>query len=108
MSQSATGATETAVPTQLPTEGEKVAQKISHSAKPHGCARCPNRWGGVNTSHCGGCHETFTGLSAFEAHRQGDHGNDTRHCVSPTEAGLTMTARGYWGSPGDGTEWWAR
>lgn len=36
-----------------------------------GCGRCPERWSGRKTSHCGGCHETFSGPSAFDQHRTG-------------------------------------
>lgn len=31
--------------------------------------RCGDRWAGANTSHCGVCHFTFTGVEAFDRHR---------------------------------------
>lgn len=49
-----------------------------------GCGRCDARWGGTRTSHCGGCHQTFTGLSAFDAHRTGSHAK--RSCLNPATA----------------------
>lgn len=59
-----------------------------------GCARCTHRWTGYNTAHCGACHETFTGISAFDAHRRDGQ------CAHPTTVGLTLTQRSYlcWGS----------
>jgi hypothetical protein len=77
---------------------------------PHGCSGCDARWDGFNTAHCGtgGCHRTFTGLKAFDAHRKGSHAKGTRHCVDPATVGLVDAGRGYpcWGHPGDGTKWW--
>ena len=68
-----------------------------------GCARCTNRWTGLNTAHCGNCHETFTGPSAFDKHRDGSHSQSTRHCLHPTTVGLIAAGRGYpcWGWPGN-------
>ncbi|WP_437340034.1 FDXHR family putative zinc-binding protein [Mycolicibacterium conceptionense] len=78
------------------------SQPVNHQ-QPHGCAGCDARWGGYNTSHCSGCHRTFTGLTAFDRHRDGDHANSTRHCVSPESVGLIEAGRAYpcWGFPGD-------
>lgn len=46
---------------------------------------------------------TFTGLSAFDKHRDGSHAKSTRHCVSPESVGLIEAGRAYpcWGFPGD-------
>ena len=68
-----------------------------------GCARCDTRWGGYRTAHCAACHETFASLSAFDAHRQGSHSAGTRHCVTPTSAGLVSAGRAYpcWSAGGD-------
>lgn len=53
--------------------------------------RCGAWWTGFNSGHCTACHRTFTGLSAFDAHRTGSHAAGTRHCLDPetlrTEAG---------------------
>lgn len=32
---------------------------------------CGAQWGGMKTCHCGRCHRTFTGLTAFDHHRPG-------------------------------------
>lgn len=57
---------------------------------PHHCARCANRWDGYNTAHCGACHETFTGVEAFDRHRKGAYEPDARRCVVPESAGLEL------------------
>lgn len=75
---------------------------------PIGCSGCPARWGGTNTAHCSGCHQTFTGVTAFDKHRAGGHAASTRTCVDPASVGLVRADRGYpcWGSPGGDSEWW--
>lgn len=45
----------------------------------HTCPRCPSTWAGLRTSHCAACHETFTGLAAFDKHRAGLH-TKKRYC----------------------------
>jgi hypothetical protein len=47
--------------------------------------------------HCGACHQTFTGLGLFDAHRTGDWAD--RHCKPPAALGLLQSARGTWGTP---------
>lgn len=96
-------------PTQDYPEGPKVAQNSILTAGTHGCARCPNRWGGFKTAHCGACHRTFTGLTAFDKHRTGSHTNDTRHCLPPESVGLVNAGRAYpcWGFSGEGDDRWA-
>jgi len=70
----------------------------------HDCARCENRWGGLNTAHCGACHETFTTVRAFDMHCAGSHSAGTRHCVSPAAVGLVKSDREYpcWRMAGNG------
>lgn len=65
-------------------------------------AACGKQWTGLSTSHCGGCHETFTGISAFSAHRVGD-GNGDWHCSDPKDVGLVDAGRKYpcWREPVD-------
>lgn len=65
-------------------------------------AACGKKWTGLNTSHCGRCHETFTGISAFSAHRVGD-GNGDWHCSDPKDVGLVDAGRKYpcWREPVD-------
>ena len=73
------------------------------------CTKCNSSWGGLVTGHCTGCHQTFTGITAFDAHRDGSHARSTRHCVEPSTEGLVDAGRGYpcWGFPGTDDEWWA-
>lgn len=52
------------------------------------CRGCPTRWTGLTTSHCAGCHETFTTVSNFDRHRRGGE------CVRPSSAGLIASQRG--------------
>lgn len=68
--------------------------------------QCGKSWGGYRAEHCPSCHETFSGSTAGDAHRRGEHGVD-RHCVPPAEAGLVFDEkRGVWRLPGDG--YWDR
>lgn len=69
------------------------------------CARCQKWWGGLNTGHCTGCHQTFTGITAFDRHRTGSHARDTRTCLDPAEVGLVESDRAYpcWANPGNWT-----
>lgn len=69
------------------------------------CPRCEAKWGGMNTAHCCACHLTFTGITAFDAHRKGGH------CLSPKAAGLVKTGRDYpcYGFPTDDAgAWWKK
>lgn len=84
-----------------------------------GCARCDSRWSGTRTSHCGGCHLTFTGLTAFDAHRTGTHAK--RSCLDPAalldeneksdrfgEPIFKLTDRAYpcWGFAAETPQFW--
>lgn len=60
-------------PIALPAEEQQERKLV------HGCARCTARWNGKKTAHCPTCHETFSGPSAFDQHR---------------DAGVCNTARG--------------
>lgn len=64
------------------------------------CPECNAEWGGLFTCHCTLCHETFAGITAFDAHRVGS-ARGTRRCVLPPEADLRLTKRDYpcWGLP---------
>lgn len=75
---------------------------------------CEARWTGLRTCHCATCHETFSGLGAFDAHRYGsfsDSGARTidkktglpqgkRRCLPPESVGLVLADRAYrcWGT----------
>lgn len=61
---------------------------------------------GSQAGHCAACCETFTGGTAFEAHRVGKHGTPDRRCEMQPYLGVTETGapkyghrqdtRGYW------------
>ena len=36
--------------------------------------------------HCGQCHTHHASLESFDAHREGDHQEGTRHCLDPIDA----------------------
>jgi len=63
-----------------------------------GTCRCGAWWTGYKTTHCAaeGCHQTFTGVTAFDKHWTPQH----RH---PSGAGLVLVDRAYrqkvWGFP---------
>jgi hypothetical protein len=68
------------------------------------CGTCGKEWTGLAVAHCPTCCETFTGVTAFDAHRSGSHANDTRHCLDPATVGLVaVTKRTWsgWGYPGE-------
>jgi hypothetical protein len=59
------------------------------------------------TAHCNGCHLTFTGLTAFDKHRDGPH--TARKCLTPDSVGLVLTNRLYpcYGFPNtDNNDYW--
>jgi hypothetical protein len=65
---------------------------------PHACGKCPNRWAGTSTAHCGACHNTFTAVGGFDRHRRNGA------CVPPASVGMVARERpGYvvWGMPAD-------
>jgi hypothetical protein len=68
------------------------------------CSTCSAEWGGMNTAHCARCHTTFTGITAFDAHRRGGI------CIPAESVGLSRTNRAYpcHGYPTDESDrWWA-
>lgn len=71
---------------------------------PHACQHCGARWGGINTGHCkaAGCHQTFSGITAFDKHRAGGK------CKHPADVGLVESNRAYpcWTFASDGDDWW--
>lgn len=87
---------------------QKITDQTAMGIARHGCGRCASRWGGLNTAHCGACHQTFTGIHAFDRHRTGSHSGGTRHCQPPAIVGLIDAGREYpcWGFP-TGTNPWA-
>ena len=57
---------------------------------PASCGRCSAQWSGTRIAHCAGCCRTFTGPSAFDAHRS------VGRCVDPATVGLVLNNRGRW------------
>lgn len=56
---------------------------------------------GSRICECAACHATFTGVTAFDAHRRGRHGID-RHCAPPAQLlalGLRKNQMGRWHFP---------
>jgi hypothetical protein len=64
------------------------------------CSGCSARWPSTamqTACHCSGCHETFSGLGLFEAHRgaEGEHG----HCIPPATLDACEHRDGMWRGP---------
>lgn len=77
------------------------------------CRDCGTTWTGHKPEHCTQCHRTFTGTSAGDKHRTGDHqvktGPVRRRCLTDDEmagSGLALNAKGLWGWPGPDRKWW--
>lgn len=75
--------------------------------------KCGAKWSGHRIEHCPSCHETFTGTSAGDRHRTGDHalstGPDRRRCLSADEMrerGMRQNERGQWGNGGEMPRFW--
>lgn len=74
---------------------------------------CGSEWSGNRIEHCADCHQTFTGTSAGDRHRTGDHAIDSgptrRRCLSIDEMrakGMTTNERGVWTNGGESP--WAK
>lgn len=65
------------------------------------CSTCPATWTGINIAHCACCHQTFSTLAWFDAHRRGNK------CLDP--AGLKVKSGVHAGEPllrrGQGGKW---
>lgn len=61
------------------------------------CGGCSVEWTGDGRCHCSGCHNTFGGLTSFDAHRTqyGERGS----CKKPEDIGLIQTEKGVWSAP---------
>jgi hypothetical protein len=59
---------------------------------------CPAPGLGSRRAHCSGCHNSFSGLSAFDRHQTLDGGS---HCHDPAARGLVQRPDGVWRLPGD-------
>ena len=78
------------------------------------CGKCQAKWTGLRIEHCTICHETFTGSTAGDMHRTGDHaineGPDRRRCLSMYEMyekGMARNDRGVWTTGRNNDAWWA-
>lgn len=71
---------------------------------------CRKTWSGNRAAHCGGCHETFTGITAFDAHQSWPKGSTpTGLCRLPADAGLEPRQQSWgvlWAMPNTGEQWW--
>ncbi|WP_431839714.1 hypothetical protein [Gordonia hongkongensis] len=59
---------------------------------------CRAEWSGLNECHCGACHLTFSGVTAFDRHRRG------RVCNDPSVFGLVLDSD-VWRYPGTDPRW---
>lgn len=51
--------------------------------RPNTCGGCPATWTGLSVAHCAACHETFSGVQLFDAHRSAD--GERGACIPPAE-----------------------
>lgn len=56
----------------------------SRIANPHSCGGCDARWASTHFAHCAACHCTFTGVTAFDVHR------NWGVCHEPRSVGLRL------------------
>lgn len=80
---------------------DRIPGSADPATLPHSDTRCGARWSGSNTSHCGKCHNTFTGIESFDAHKP------VTGCLDPAEIGMVLAeGRAYeaWRLPVPSTE----
>ena len=69
----------------------------------HRCAGCDQTWTALNACHCGGCHETFSGIWLFDWHRTaiGEHGScvEPRNVVTGDDKPIMFFREGMWRGP---------
>lgn len=77
------------------------------------CKKCDATWTGARIEHCAVCHGTFTGATAGDMHRVGDHGiwegPDRRRCLAAaemTDKGMAQNDRGQWTTGRSDGAWW--
>lgn len=77
------------------------------------CGKCGATWTGLRIEHCTQCHQTFTGSTAGDMHRTGDHaiseGPDRRRCLTVqemAEKGMAPNERGVWTTGKAAATWW--
>jgi hypothetical protein len=72
------------------------------------CAKCQTSFQGSKTSHCCGCHETFSSITAFDKHQRPSGAEEL--CKSPELVGLVRHSRTWgevWGFPAQASGFWA-
>lgn len=69
--------------------------------------KCGAEWTGLRIEHCDACHQTFSGTTAGDRHRVGDHavsiGPGRRRCLTADEIrgkGMEQNDRGVWTNGG--------
>lgn len=73
---------------------------VPRRVQPVTCPRCDARWTGHRIEHCpaAGCHLTFSGTTAGDKHRVGEHGvttgPDRRRCLTIDEMRAVTAADG--------------
>ena len=75
--------------TVAPLSGNRPANAIMTNC-------CSAWWTGLTAAHCSACHETFTGITAFDLHRR------RGKCLWPPDIGLVAANRPWsgWGLAG--------
>src|SRR5579885_1429320 len=90
-----------------------VSSIISDETGPFSVSIDPEKWHShhrfsegdtptMTRSQCGGCHEVFNSVAAFDLHRVGDFDKRTRRCLTPQEMsakGMTRNDKGWWTLP---------
>ena len=115
MSIEATGADLTA-PTPVlspsPSEGSESGSKAGTRGRNEAsgrfrCTKCGASWSGMRIEHCKSCCQSFSGTTAGDKHRTGEHGvkdgPNRRRCRTPDEMrelGMVPNDRGIWTNGG--------
>jgi hypothetical protein len=85
------------------------------------CGGCDATWTAAAACHCARCHRTFTGLTAFDAHRAAQYTEGPKRrvkvrgkykmvarkietrpagmCYDPADSGLVLRDNGFYGAP---------
>ena len=58
------------------------------------CGGCDKNWTGAARAHCSACHETFSGITTFDAHRKANAHRGK--CKKPIHMGLEKNENGIW------------
>ena len=121
MSHQATGGDLTASETQTLTRVPRTPESGSEAgmwgrngaSRRIRCNQCGRSWSGLRPEHCKVCHQTFSGTTAGDKHRTGDHGvkegSNRRRCRTSDEMrdlGMAQNDRDIWTNGGESP--WAR